>query len=77
MYDHNVNFQTYCTFLTLLCVEILYFLSTVSSFLHIMIVQNVDFCKNKLRFMPLIIFIRIVYITDDEDEHIFFHSIRD
>ena len=32
------------------------FVSTVSSFLHIMIRHNVDFCKNEPRFMPLIIF---------------------
>ena len=31
-------------------------ISTVSSFLHIMIRHNVDFCKNEPRFMPLIIF---------------------
>ena len=30
--------------------------STVSSFLHIKIRHNVDFCKNEPRFMPLIIF---------------------
>ena len=29
------------------------FVSTVSSFLHIMIRHNVDFCKNEPRFMPL------------------------
>ena len=32
------------------------FVSTVSSFLRIMIRHNVDFCKNQPRFMPLIIF---------------------
>ena len=32
------------------------FVYTVSSFLHIMIRHNVDFCKNEPRFMPLIIF---------------------
>ena len=32
------------------------FVSTVSSFLHIMIRNNVDFCKNEPRFMPVIIF---------------------
>ena len=36
--------------------KIMRFVSTVSSFLHIMIIHNVDFCKNKTRFMPLIIF---------------------
>ena len=33
-----------------------FYFSTVSSFLHIMIRHNVDFCKNESRFMPLIIF---------------------
>ena len=32
------------------------FVSTVSSFVHIMIRHNVDFCKNEPRFMLLIIF---------------------
>ena len=32
------------------------FVSTVSSFLHIMIRHTVDFCKNEPRFIPLIIF---------------------
>ena len=32
------------------------FVSTVSSFLHIMIKHIVDFCKNEPRFMPQIIF---------------------
>ena len=31
------------------------FVSTESSFLHIMRRHNVDFCKNESRFMPLII----------------------
>ena len=32
------------------------FIYTVSSFLHIMIRHNVDFCKNEPRFMPVINF---------------------
>ena len=45
------------------------FVYTVSSFLHIMIRHNVDFCKNEPRFMPFIIFSFELYsITDDENE---------
>ena len=44
-------------FLFLLCDnKFVQFLSTGSSFLHIMIKHNVDFCKNELRFMPLTFF---------------------
>ena len=31
-------------------------LSTESSFLHIMVTHNVEYCKSKLRFIPLTIF---------------------
>ena len=43
-------------FLALLCDnKFVQFLSTGSNFLQIMIAHNVDFCKNKLRFMHLTI----------------------
>ena len=41
------------------------FVSTVSSFLHIMIRHNVDFCENEPRFMPLIIF-HLIMIDENE-----------
>ena len=43
------------------------FVSIVSSFLHIMITHDVEFCKNEPRFMPSIIF-ELYSITDDENE---------
>ena len=38
-----------------MCDKIVQFLSTVSSFLYIMIRHKIDFCNNEPRFMPLII----------------------
>ena len=43
-------------FLILMCDnKFVQFLSTGSSFPHIMITHNVDFCQNELSFMPLTI----------------------
>ena len=54
---HKVNFfLAYFMFLNLLCEKCVQFLSTGSSFVHIMITRYVDFCKNELRFLPLTIF---------------------
>ena len=41
--------------------KIVQFVSTESSFLHIMIRHNVEFCKDEQRYMPLTIFQWIVF----------------
>ena len=70
MYGHKVNFYAYFTFLILLCHYNFFFaiLSTGSSFLPIMITHNVDFCKNKLRFMPNYFPFESNTIVADENE---------
>ena len=72
---HKIDFQAFFK-KNLLC-EFLFvqFLSTGSSFLHIMITHYVDFCKNELRFMPVTIFhlYPITIVDENNDKTTFFH----
>lgn len=67
MYDHRVHFKymlfKLCNFNT--CKEIVQLVCIRSSFLHIVIRHNVDFCTTKLTLNSATIFRLIFFIADD------------